>query len=98
MKTSCQTFDGRRVSADVALLTAIGAVERAALGFFDLDRRDVSTACGSTSRWRSSGRSGQGPTCAATETIGAAGGFAPSEPKNGLSEKLKMPPSSATIR
>ncbi len=47
---------------------------------------------------RGEGRSAQGPTCAATETIGAGGGLAPSEPKNGLSEKLKMPPSEATIR
>jgi hypothetical protein len=38
------------------------------------------------------------PSSTATETIGRAGGFPPREPKNGLSEKLKMPPSSATIR
>jgi hypothetical protein len=34
----------------------------------------------------------------ATETTGWFGGFDPSEPKNGRSEKLKMPPSSPTIR
>ena len=41
------------------------------------------------------------PVCqvrAATETIGLAGGLAPSEPVKGRSEKAKTPPSSATIR
>ena len=32
------------------------------------------------------------------DIIGMAGGLAPVEPENGLSEKLKTPPSSATIR
>jgi hypothetical protein len=35
---------------------------------------------------------------AATDTIGAAGGRSPSDPRNGLFEKLKMPPSEPTIR
>lgn len=35
---------------------------------------------------------------AVTLTIGMAGGVLPNEPWKGLSEKLKMPPSSATIR
>ncbi len=41
---------------------------------------------------------GAGASRTATDVIGWAGGLAPSEPKNGWSEKLKMPPSSATIR
>jgi undecaprenyl-diphosphatase len=43
-------------------------------------------------------RSAQGDANAATATIGAEWGLPPREPKNGLSEKLKMPPSAATIR
>jgi hypothetical protein len=34
----------------------------------------------------------------ATEVIGRTGGLAPSEPAKGRLEKLKMPPSSPTIR
>ena len=37
-------------------------------------------------------------TNAAMPMTGAAGGFAPKLPKNGFSEKLKTPPSDATIR
>ena len=32
------------------------------------------------------------------DTIGLTGGWSPVEPENGLLEKLKTPPSSATIR
>jgi hypothetical protein len=39
-----------------------------------------------------------GQPTAATDTIGIAGGLPPSEPRNGLVEKSKMPPSAATIR
>ena len=35
---------------------------------------------------------------AATDTMGIAGGFPPSDPKNGFVEKSKMPPSEATIK
>ena len=57
--------------------------------------------------WRSSfslspgARNSGAPTWAyseATDTIGLAGGRPPSEPRNGRSEKLKMPPSSPTRR
>ena len=33
----------------------------------------------------------------ATDTTGSTGGLSPSEPRKGRLEKLKMPPSSATI-
>src|SRR5205085_5636990 len=39
-----------------------------------------------------------GASRTATDMIGRAGGWSPREPKNFLSEKLKMPPSSATMR
>jgi hypothetical protein len=53
---------------------------------------------GSRDETLSSAPHGDQESRVAAKAIGRAGGLAPREPANGLSEKEKMPPSAATIR
>src|SRR5581483_4949928 len=60
-----------------------------------LTDREEAVVCGLLARF---GAASSYRLRAATDTIGAAGGFAPREPRNGLVEKSKIPPSEATMR